>query len=99
MFPAALEVEEDDDRAAEEGAAEEGTVEDEDEVIEVNNNEVEEDLRDMSMLWYDSTFEVILKREEKGVVNRRFQGTAPAFTDARLFAIQMCLVASLWYRG
>ena len=66
-------------------------MEDDNEVIEVNDNkviEVEEDLRDLLVLWYDLTFKVILRREEKGVLNRRFQGTALAFTDARLFAIQ-----------
>ena len=48
---------------------------------------MEEDLRDLLVLKYTLYFRVILKREEKGVVVRYFEGTALAFTDARLFAI------------
>ena len=87
LFQAALKAEEDDHRVAEEGAAKEEAVEDNNEVIEVDDKEVEEDLRDLLVLKYTLYFRVILKREEKGVVVRYFKGTALTFTDARLFAI------------
>ena len=104
LFQAALEVEVDDNRAAEEAAAkeeaakeeaaEEEAAKDDDEVVEVIDDEVEEveeveeDLRDLLVLKYTSIFKVFLRKDEKGVVVRHFDSTTLAFTDARLFTIQ-----------
>ena len=86
LFQAALKAEEDDYRVAEEGAAKEEAVEDDNKVIEVDDKEVDKDLRDLLVLKYTLYFRVILKRE-KGVVARYFKGTTLTFIDARLFAI------------